>query len=296
MTVRLLTPPPRQGGWPGSTLAARAFRPLVKGDRAEEHTVPKDTPLGVICAMPEEIEHLTAAIDRQDERREVGPSGFVFREGRLDGHPVVLVEAGIGKVNAALVATLLLDRFGCHGLILSGVAGGLDPALGIGDVVIADRLIQHDYGATIDEEIRPYRPGIAPIGESSRPLTYELDPALRQNLEQALEGLDLAPIPAIASGDVTRRPQLRFGTVLTGDQFINCEATRGRLFSRFAAQAVEMEGAAVAQIAERFDAPCVVVRSLSDLAGAESHMDIETFLSITAGQAATVVRRIIPAI
>lgn len=254
----------------------------------------KQTPLGVICAMPEEIEHLSAAIDRRDERREVGPSGFAFREGRLDGHPVVLVEAGIGKVNAALVATLLLDRFGCHGLILSGVAGGIDPSLGIGDVVIADRLVQHDYGAIIDGEVRPYRPGVTPIGESHRPLTYELDPVLRRNLEAALEGLDLAPIPAIATGDVTRRPQLRFGTVLTGDQFINCETTRGRLFARFSAQAVEMEGAAVAQIAERFDVPCVIVRSLSDLAGAESHMDIQTFLSVTAGQAATVVRRIIP--
>ncbi len=261
-----------------------------------DHTVPKETPLGVICAMPEEIEHLTAAIDRRDERREVGPSGFAFREGRLDGHPVVLVEAGIGKVNAALVATLLLDRFGCHGLILSGVAGGLDPSLGIGDVVIADRLLQHDYGATIDSAIRPYRPGETPIGERLRPLAYELAPGLRENLEQALEGLDLAPIPAIATGDVTRRPQLRFGTVLTGDQFINCEATRRRLHAGFAALAVEMEGAAVAQIAERFDVPCVVVRSLSDLAGAESHMDIRAFLSLTAGQAATVVRRIIPVI
>lgn len=255
----------------------------------------KEAPLGVICAMPEEIEHLTAAIDRREERREAGPSGFAFREGRLDGHRVVLVEAGIGKVNAALVATLLLDRFGCHGLILSGVAGGLDPSLGIGDVVVADRLVQHDYGAVVEQEIRPYRPGVTPIGDSHRPLTYELDPALRRNLEQALDGLELSPIPAIATGDVTRRPQLRFGTVLTGDQFINCEATRGRLFARFAAQAVEMEGAAVAQIAERFDAPCVIVRSLSDLAGAESHMDIRSFLSITAGQAATVVRRIIPA-
>lgn len=256
--------------------------------------MPKEAPLGVICAMPEEIEHLTAAIDDASERREVGPSGFAFREGRLDGRPVVLVEAGIGKVNAALVATLLLDRFGCDGLILSGVAGGLDPGLGIGDVVIAERLLQHDYGAVIDQAIRPYRPGVTPIGESHRPLTYELGAELRENLERALDGIELAPIPAIATGDVTRRPQLRFGTVITGDQFINCEATRLRLFDRFAAQAVEMEGAAVAQIAERFDVPCVIVRSLSDLAGADSHMDIRTFLSITAGQAATVVRRIIP--
>jgi adenosylhomocysteine nucleosidase len=294
MAVRLLAPSLRQGGRRRTAFAGKPFRPIEKRETFGERNVPKDAPLGVICAMPEEIEHLTAAIDDATERREVGPSGFAFRAGRLDGRAVVLVEAGIGKVNAALVATLLLDRFGCDGLILSGVAGGLDPSLGIGDVVIADRLLQHDYGAMVDREIRPYRPGVTPIGDSHRPLAYELGAELRQNLERALDGIELAPIPAIATGDVTRRPQLRFGTVITGDQFINCEATRLRLFDRFAAQAVEMEGAAVAQIAERFDVPCVIVRSLSDLAGADSHMDIRTFLSVTAGQAATVVRRILP--
>ncbi len=294
MAARMLAPALRQGGRRRSAFAGAAIRPIEKRDRSGERTVPKDTPLGVICAMPEEIEHLSAAIDDGGERREVGPSGFAFREGRLDGRSVVLVEAGVGKVNAALVATLLLDRFGCDGLILSGVAGGLDPSLGIGDVVIAERLVQHDYGAMVERQIRPYRPGLTPIGASNRPLTYELDARLRGSLEAALDGLELAPIPAIATGDVTRRPQLRFGTVLTGDQFINCEATRGRLFEHFAAQAVEMEGAAVAQIAERFAVPCIVVRSLSDLAGADSHMDIATFLSVAAGQAATVVRRILP--
>ena len=143
-------------------------------------------------------------------------------------------------------------------------------------------------------EVIARRGGDALLGPQLQDLC--LDAGLRENLERALDGIELAPIPAIATGDVTRRPQLRFGTVITGDQFINCEATRLRLFDRFAAQAVEMEGAAVAQIAERFDVPCVIVRSLSDLAGADSHMDIRTFLSITAGQAATVVRRIIPVV
>lgn len=256
--------------------------------------MPTDAPIGVICAMPEEIEHLSAALAAAAERCDAGPGGFAFRQGRLDGRPVVLVEAGIGKVNAAVVATLLLDRFGCDGLILSGVAGGLDPSLGIGDVIVAERLLQHDYGAVVEQAIRPYRPGATPIGGSNRPLTYELGAQLRRDLEAALDGIELAAIPALATGDVARRPQLRFGTVLTGDQFINCEATRSRLFQAFSAQAVEMEGAAVAQIAERFGVPCVVVRSLSDLAGADSHMDIATFLSVAAGQAATVVRRILP--
>src|SRR3546814_3005005 len=83
----------------------------------------------------------------------------------------------------------------------------------------------------VEREIRPYRPGITPIGASNRPLTYELGAELRRDLEAALDGLELAPIPAIATGDVTRRPQLRFGTVLTGDQFIRSEEHTSELQS-----------------------------------------------------------------
>lgn len=252
------------------------------------------TPLGVICAMPEEIEHLAAVLETDVGAADSRVGGFAFRKGRLEDRPVVLVEGGIGKVSAAHVATLLLDRFGCRGLVLSGVAGGLDPELGIGDVVVADCLLQHDYGAIVAGDLRHFRPGVTPIGENRQDPVYRLDARLQGDLEKALTGLVLPPLPQKATGGDTRQPSLRFGTVLTGDQFINCEATRLRLFERFRAQAVEMEGAAVAQIAERFGAPWVVVRSLSDLAGAESHMDITAFLSSAAAQAAAVVRRIIP--
>lgn len=296
MRMRLLSPTLRQARQRRSSFAPDPIRPIEGRKREREARVVNEAPLGVICAMPEEIEHLAAAIAEGGVRREVGRSGFTFLEGHLDGRPVVLVEAGIGKVNAALVATLLLDRFGCRTVILSGVAGGLDPSLGIGDVVIADRLVQHDYGAIVAETIQPYRPGITPIGTSDHPLYYNLDAELRRTLARAVEGLELPPIPAAATGDAARRPQLRFGTVLTGDQFINCEATRLRLFERFQAQAVEMEGAAVAQIADRFGAGCVVVRCVSDLAGADSHMDILAFLSVAAAQAAMVVRRLLPAL
>lgn len=258
----------------------------------EEESVPlKQGPLGVICAMPEEIEHLGVALDI-DRREEV--AGLVFRRGRLDGRPVVLVECGLGKVNAALVATLLLDRFGSHGLLLSGVAGGLDPDLGIGDVVVAERLIQHDYGAMLDGRLKPFRPGTPPLGEPREPIAYELNAAWRDAVAGALEGFALPALPAAATGGTARTPQIRFGTVLTGDQFVNCEATRRRLFDDFAAQAVEMEGAAIAQVAERYGAPWLVFRSLSDLAGADSHLDFAAFLSAAAEGAARVLRRVIP--
>src|SRR5258706_9353322 len=127
-------------------------------------------PLGIICALPEEIEHLHAGLSNRDEET-VG--GFRFAKGRLDGEPVVLVESGIGKVASSLAATLLCAQFRCRCLLFSGVAGGLDPALGVGDVVIGERLIQHDYGALHDSGLGSYPAGTIPISDPRGP------PALR---------------------------------------------------------------------------------------------------------------------
>ena len=248
-------------------------------------------PLGIIAALAEEVRHLGHALEVDDK---IVRGGYSFRQGRLDGVPVVLVEAGIGKVNTALVATLLLDHFGCRSVLLTGVAGGIDPALGIGDVVVADRLIQHDYGAVIDGQIKPFRPGVAPIGESRERLAFELAPDIRGRLHDRLDGFVLPPLPAAVTGTASRQPTIRFGTIISGDQFINCETTRKRLFERFGAQAVEMEGAAVAQVGAQFNAPCIVVRCVSDLAGAESHLDFPAFLPYAAESAAQVLRRIVP--
>jgi adenosylhomocysteine nucleosidase len=250
-------------------------------------------PLGIIAALPEEVRHLGHALEVDDK---IVRGSYSFRQGRLDDVPVVLVEAGIGKVNTALVATLLLDHFGCRSLLLTGVAGGIDPALGIGDVVVAERLIQHDYGAVIAGEIKPFRPGLAPIGEPSEELGFDLAPEIRGRLHDRLDGFALPPLPASVTGGAARQPRIRFGTIISGDQFINCETTRQRLFKRFRAQAVEMEGAAVAQVAAQFNAPCIVVRCLSDLAGGASHVDFPAFLAATAESAAQVLRRIVPAL
>ncbi|MGH6932255.1 MAG: 5'-methylthioadenosine/adenosylhomocysteine nucleosidase [Dongiaceae bacterium] len=247
-------------------------------------------PLGIIAALPEEIADLGDAlvVDETAIRGELA-----FRRGRLDGAPVMVVEGGIGKVNSAWVTGLLLDRFDCRGVLFTGVAGGLDPTLKIGDVVVADRLIQHDYGAVADQRFRRFRPGLPPFGEPRHQLAYEMAPELRGILAEALPKVELPLLPATTTGGSARQPLVRFGTILSGDQFINCKATREELFATFAAQAVEMEGAAIAQVAERYNAPCIVVRCLSDLAGADSHIDFATFLSAAAESAARVVRHLV---
>ena len=248
-------------------------------------------PIGVLCAIPEEIEHFGAHF-REVEVRAV--AGYSFRAGTLDGVPVVLAECGIGKVNAALVATILCREFEARLLLFSGVAGGLDPALGVGDLVVGTRLVQHDYGALIEDTIKAYQPGVPPLPGFEGAIGYEPEPGLLDSARRALAGLDLPPLSAEASGGTPRQPRLHFGTIVTGDTFVNSESARKRLHAEFAGVAVEMEGAAVAQIADRFGVKCLVVRALSDLAGAESHVDFRAFLHEAAGLAATVVRRLAP--
>jgi adenosylhomocysteine nucleosidase len=219
-----------------------------------------------------------------------------FQPGRLGVIPVVLVETGIGKVNAALVATVLAERFGVAAYLFTGVAGGLDPKLGVGDVVVAERLIQHDYGAIVGGRIKPYRPGALPFGARRAPLHFAPPEPLREQARAALADLALPEVPASATGGAARRPRLHFGTVLTGDQFLACEETRARLFDEHGALAIEMEGAAVAQVAEAYGRPWLVVRAISDLAGRESARDFTAFAQAAAAGAAVVVTRLLPAL
>jgi len=250
----------------------------------------EDAPIGIICAIPEEIGHFGDAFDAE---REETCAGFRFYCGRLEGVPTVLVEGGMGKVNAGLVATLLSDRFGCRALVFSGVAGGVDPHLGIGDVVIAERLVQHDYGVLQSGRVEPYQPGHLPFFMPTEQLGYHPPQALLDRVRDALADMRLPPLSAAAAGGAVRHPAIHFGTVLTGDSFLSCIDTRNRLFASLNGQAVEMEGAAVAQVAERFAIPCLVIRSLSDMAGEENDLDFLAFLQETASYSAAVLRRLI---
>ena len=247
-------------------------------------------PIGLITAIPEELAHFGAhlTIEKQEQ-----VAGLTFLTGALDGIPLVAVEAGLGKVNAALVATLLLERFGCRALVFSGVAGGVDPAFGIGDIVIGKRVICHDYGRVEGGKLTSYQPGDFPFPAMGGPPGYDLPIEICAAIEDALEGFECPVLSAEASGGEARRITLQLGNIATGDSFVACAQTRERLHRDFDAQAVDMEGAAVAQIAERFGVPYLIVRALSDLAGEQSHMDFDRFLVEVADLAASVVRRLL---
>jgi len=248
--------------------------------------------IAIQCAIPQELAVLRAELDH---RESVEIAHLRFDHGRLHGRDVVLVGTGIGKVNAAMVATHLIDRFGARTILFSGVAGGLDPALAIGDVVIADRLVQHDFGWFEEERLNPYHPGHLPFFLPTERFGYTLRPDTRARLEEALSGLALEPVAAEAGGE-GRPPKIVFGTVVTGDQYVNCEATRQRLFETYGGRATEMEGAALAQVCDLHGVDCVVIRALSDLAGHSSKMDFNAFVDAVSQSSARIVERVLPAL
>lgn len=120
--------------------------------------------VGVICAIPQELAYLRGVLV-DAKRQQVAQ--ILFDSGQLDAHRVVLAAAGMGKVNTGLTATLLADRFGCRTIVFTGVAGGLDPELCIGDIVIADRVVQHDSVCSPMSGCAPISPDTSP--SSNRP-------------------------------------------------------------------------------------------------------------------------------
>jgi adenosylhomocysteine nucleosidase len=246
--------------------------------------------IGLICAIPEELAHLRNAMA---DAATVTAAHTEFHDGVLDGRQVVLVGAGMGKVNAAIVATVLADRFACSAVLLSGVAGGLDPELDIGDVVIAERVIQHDSGRIENERLLRYQAGHVSFINPTEELGYTTDFDILARVRSRLDGVVLPTMPRSAGG-LDRPPRITYGTVLTGDQYIHCEVTRQRLHETFAASATEMEGGAVAQVCQAFGIPWLVIRALSDLAGRDSAIDFPLFVDRVAAVSADIVRRILP--
>ncbi len=246
--------------------------------------------IGIISAIPEELRQLRALLARETSEER---NGATFERGRIEGREVVLVEAGIGKVNTAMKTTLLVDRFGCDPVVFMGVAGGLDPELHIGDVVVADRTIQHDAGVIEEERLAVYQAGHVPFFNPTDRLGWKVPDALLDRVRARLRGFALPHLPAAAGGQ-GRRPRIVFGTILSGDQYIHCERTRERLFRELAGRAVEMEGGALAQVCEAFGVGWLDIRALSDLAGRNSRFDFAAFVHAAADYATRILLRLLP--
>lgn len=231
---------------------------------------------GIMGAMTEEISqfchHMSGTTSETRGMRE-------YVSGRLRGKQVVVVFSRWGKVAAASTATTLVERHGVDFLVFSGVAGALDPALNIGDIVVADTLVQHDMDASALPGITKY--DIPLLGVSRFKVNARYVAAARRAAEMYL-AKDL-------HGDVSDKelaefgigePHVARGTIASGDQFIADDRTAQGLREKLPElKCVEMEGAAVAQVAYEHGIPCVVLRTISDKADHSAIVDFPQFVS-----------------
>ncbi|WP_077214057.1 5'-methylthioadenosine/S-adenosylhomocysteine nucleosidase [Bacillus dakarensis] len=228
--------------------------------------------IAIIGAMEEEVTLLRDKI--QDGKAEV-IAGCEFTSGKMNGADVILLRSGIGKVNAAMSTTILLEKFKPNYVINTGSAGGYNPALNVGDVVISSEVRHHD----VDVTAFGYEYGQVP----------QLPPAFEADV-------NLVEIAENAAKEITDIQVVK-GLIATGDSFMNDPKKVEYIQDKFTdLQAVEMEAAAIAQVSHQFGTPFVVIRSLSDIAGKESDVSFEQFLEKAAVNSSTLVMKIVDGI
>ena len=209
----------------------------------------KKKKIGVIGAMEEEVEALRAKLENPEK---LTKASMDFYSGTMNGHEVVIVRSGIGKVNAGICTQILADLFQVDVVINTGIAGSLRAEINIGDIVISTDAVQHDMDATGFG----YKPGVIPRMETS---CFKADPDLVAAAKEA--------------------PEVRAftGRVVSGDQFISDRAVKNRISQQFGGMCTEMEGAAIAQAAYLNKIPFVVLRAISDKADDSAVVDYPAF-------------------
>jgi adenosylhomocysteine nucleosidase len=247
---------------------------------------------GVLCAIPDE---LGSFVELMPDATQTTLAQWSFADGHIDGHHVVLAESGMGKVNAATATTLLIDRFGCDAVVFTGVAGGLDPDLAIGDIVVANRIVANDSGIIEDERLSLYQPGHVRFFNPTDELGFDVDAELLTRVQHKLSSV-LLPILDAEAGGQDRAPRITYGTIVSGDAYLHCAVTRERLHRELGGSAIEMEGAAVAQVCATFGVPWLVIRALSDLAGHDPDIDFTLYTTQVAHAAVHLVHSLLPVI
>ena len=229
--------------------------------------------IGIIGAMEEEVSILKETMEIQET---VEYAGMTFCKGKLCEKDVVIVRSGIGKVNAAICAQVLVDKFQVKVLLNTGIAGSLDAAIDIGDMVISTDLVEHDMDASIFGD---------PVGQIPRMDTFSFpaDPALVEKAKEA---------------NMQANPDIHTftGRIVSGDQFVSSSEVKERLVTNFQAKCTEMEGAAIAHAAYLNKISCVIIRAISDKADNSATMDYPTFEKKAIEHSVRLVQNLLPRI
>ena len=224
--------------------------------------------IAIIGAMEEEVALLRDAMEVEEVRT---IAHVEFTKGKLNHREVVLLKSGIGKVNVAIATTLLFEHYNIDYVINTGSAGGLHEEANIGDVVISTGTLYHDVDVTGFNYAYGQVPGM--------PAIYESNVSLVKKVESILDKIG---------------KNYWLGTIGTGDSFIN-RLDKMELIKKNCPSviAIEMEAAAVAQVCHHYEKPFIIVRALSDIAGKESHISFNEFLTVAAKESSEMVSELV---
>ena len=225
--------------------------------------------LGIIGAEQQEIDLL---LDRLKINKSLKKGACHFFCGTIHDYPVVIVKCGIGKVNAASCAQMLIDLFDVQMIINTGAAGSLDARINIGDIVFSTDVVQHDMDVTG----LGYEPGMIP--DTGK--IFTADGSLRSLAVAACK----EAAPHISAYE---------GRILTGDKFISGFEAKTYLEKQFGGLCAEMEGGAIAQVASLNRIPFLIVRAISDKADGSATMDYAQFSRTASQNSASIVEALI---
>jgi len=249
-------------------------------------TVNTESITTILGAFEREV---TLLEDRLTDRQEYVIEDIRFVTGRLSGQKVVVAWTGVGKVNAAMTTTLLIEHFKPENIIFTGIAGAVNPDLKPGDIVIAERTAHHDMGTIWPE-------GLFVKGVKNRldgienPVFFPTDEKLVTFAKQAAERIEMRRVETVAG---QRKPKIITGVIVTGDSFIASTEKCAELRIKLEADAVEMEGAAVAQICYQRQIDHLVIRSISDSADEGAVTDKQMFYILAAKNSSDLVAEMI---
>lgn len=213
--------------------------------------------VGIIAAMPEEMEAIKT---KMNNLKEIDIFNLKFFEGKIGKQKIILVKCGVGKVNAARTTQVMIDKFDLEYIINIGSAGSINDDVKYGDIVIGKYVLQHDFDITAFGHEKGY---ISNIG-----VKLESNAKLIKRCEYVIKNMKNNDYKCVV------------GTIATGDIFCTSKKMKDKIRTKFDADCVEMEGAAIAQVAYLSNTPFIIIRSISDTPNGENQIDFNKYLKM----------------
>ena len=219
----------------------------------------------IITATEEEFDAIKNIMNKIEE---ISYWNLTFLKGKINNKKYVLARCGVGKVNAARVTQILTDKFDLECIINVGSAGGLNDSLNIGDIIIGEKLVQHDFDITAFEHEKGYITDTGTFFKGDK------------GLIQSLKNIKLENTKIIT------------GTIASGDIFCTDPKMKEKIKTKFNADCCEMEGAAIAQVCYLNKVPFIVIRSISDIPNGKNHIDFNQFIKLASKNCAEIIRQL----